>query len=427
MATWKRIITEADDSNYKNSNIVTGDLPIATGSAVGGVKVGSNLSVDANGLLSASAGSNTTNSSLAFATGTGVVTLTDSAGGSVTVDLDGRYVQDSISITGDTTSTAITQLQTIDFEGGTGISTDADTDTLTITNTAPNVSTNLSVTHNANDVSINSSDGTNASMGKATVSQAGVMTSAYVTALNANSAKTGISSSQASAITANTAKVGITTTQANAITANTAKTSNVTTNLGITGTTGARVITSSDGTNATIPVASSSVSGVMSKATFDEHVANTAKVSASGIVSCTESSVKSILNALDSNDTLEIGDSDNDCQVNINGNLTIKGTTTQVDSNTVNIGDNILVLNADETGTPSQNAGFTVERGTQLNASLIWAENADRFLIDYDSKKPAIATVQFAETVAPTNTNDEHGVGSFWQRSGTHELYVRTA
>jgi len=41
-------------------------------------------------------------------------------------------------------------------------------------------------------------------------------------------------------------------------------TENVTTNLGITGTTGARTITSSDGTDAIIPVATDSVSGVMS-------------------------------------------------------------------------------------------------------------------------------------------------------------------
>jgi len=43
------------------------------------------------------------------------------------------------------------------------------------------------------------------------------------TAVTANTAKTGISTSQASAITANTAKVGISTSQASAITANTAK------------------------------------------------------------------------------------------------------------------------------------------------------------------------------------------------------------
>jgi len=45
-----------------------------------------------------------------------------------------------------------------------------------------------------------------------------------IDALNTNTNKTGISTSQASAITANTAKTGITSTQASRITANTAKT-----------------------------------------------------------------------------------------------------------------------------------------------------------------------------------------------------------
>ena len=114
-------------------------------------------------------------------------------------------------------------------------------------------------------------------------------------AIVANTAKTGISSAQASAITANTSKVtfpglgtssstalaGDTTVissgQASAITANTAKNTNVATNLTITGTTGARTIVSSDGTDAIIPIATTSVSGVMSKAIFDEHVVNNAK------------------------------------------------------------------------------------------------------------------------------------------------------
>ena len=45
-----------------------------------------------------------------------------------------------------------------------------------------------------------------------------------IDALNANTAKTGITTSQASAISANTAKTGISTSQASAITANSAKT-----------------------------------------------------------------------------------------------------------------------------------------------------------------------------------------------------------
>ena len=63
----------------------------------------------------------------------------------------------------------------------------------------------------------------------------------------------------------------------------------------------------------------------------------------------------------------------------VSGNLTVNGTTTTVNSNTVNIGDNILVLNSDETGTPSQNAGFEVERGTEDNVSFLWDETNDRW------------------------------------------------
>ena len=69
----------------------------------------------------------------------------------------------------------------------------------------------------------------------------------------------------------------ITSGQASAITANTAKNTNVTTNLSITGTTGARTIASSDGTDAIIPLATTSVSGLLSPGLFDEIDANTAK------------------------------------------------------------------------------------------------------------------------------------------------------
>lgn len=63
----------------------------------------------------------------------------------------------------------------------------------------------------------------------------------------------------------------------------------------------------------------------------------------------------------------------------VGGNLTVNGTTTTVNSNTVNIGDNTIVLNADETGTPSQDAGIEIERGTATNVSWLWDETNDRW------------------------------------------------
>lgn len=68
--------------------------------------------------------------------------------------------------------------------------------------------------------------------------------------------------------------------------------------------------------------------------------------------------------------------------VYIGGNLTVSGTTTQVNSNQVNIGDNIIVLNADETSAPTQNAGFEVERGSASNVQLIWNEGTDAWQVE---------------------------------------------
>ena len=60
-------------------------------------------------------------------------------------------------------------------------------------------------------------------------------------------------------------------------TANVAKATNVVTNLSISGSAAARTIESSDGTNAVIPIATTSVSGLLSPGLFDEIDANTAK------------------------------------------------------------------------------------------------------------------------------------------------------
>ena len=70
--------------------------------------------------------------------------------------------------------------------------------------------------------------------------------------------------------------------------------------------------------------------------------------------------------------------------VTITGDLTVNGTTTTVNSNTVNIGDNIIVLNSDETGTPSQNGGIEIERGTSTNVSLRFNETTDKWQFTND-------------------------------------------
>lgn len=76
----------------------------------------------------------------------------------------------------------------------------------------------------------------------------------------------------------------------------------------------------------------------------------------------------------------------------VQGNLTVNGTTTTVNSNTVAIGDSIMVLNNDETGTPSENGGFEIERGTSANVSLLWNEGTDYWQINDGSTTSKILT-----------------------------------
>lgn len=61
-------------------------------------------------------------------------------------------------------------------------------------------------------------------------------------------------------------------------------------------------------------------------------------------------------------------------------NLTVHGTTLTINSEVVSIADNIVILNSDVTGTPTQNSGLEVERGTVTNATLLWDESNDRWM-----------------------------------------------
>ena len=84
----------------------------------------------------------------------------------------------------------------------------------------------------------------------------------------------------------------------------------------------------------------------------------------------------------------------------VTGNLTVNGTQTSINSATLNIGDNNVVLNSDETGTPSQNAGVTVERGTSNNVEIRWNETTDKWQITNDGSSYAdISTLAAGDAV----------------------------
>ena len=63
----------------------------------------------------------------------------------------------------------------------------------------------------------------------------------------------------------------------------------------------------------------------------------------------------------------------------LTGDLTVQGTTTTINTETINLADNIILLNSNETGSPTQSGGLEIERGTALNVQFVWDENLDRW------------------------------------------------
>ena len=90
------------------------------------------------------------------------------------------------------------------------------------------------------------------------------------------------------------------------------------------------------------------------------------------------------LASFDSTETVNIGDAGDDTTVVIRGNLQVDGTTTTVNSATLNVADNIIVLNKDVTGSPSENAGLEVERGSATNVKFRWNESTDKWQFTED-------------------------------------------
>lgn len=78
----------------------------------------------------------------------------------------------------------------------------------------------------------------------------------------------------------------------------------------------------------------------------------------------------------------------------VGGNLTVSGSTTYLNTATLTVEDNIVLLNSNVTGTPTADAGIEVERGDYTNTSLYWDESANKWVVDVvgDNTNAATAT-----------------------------------
>jgi hypothetical protein len=66
----------------------------------------------------------------------------------------------------------------------------------------------------------------------------------------------------------------------------------------------------------------------------------------------------------------------------VTGNLTVQGTTTTVNSETISLADNIIALNSNFTsGSPTEDTGISVTRGGSAAKTLLWDETNDKWTV----------------------------------------------
>lgn len=105
----------------------------------------------------------------------------------------------------------------------------------------------------------------------------------------------------------------------------------------------------------------------------------------------------------------------------ITGDLTVNGNTTTLNTATLSVEDNIVLLNNGVTGTPSLNAGIEVERGTSTNASITWNESTDTWTAGLTGSELPIAR-KYVETITTTGGS----AYTVTHNLGTSDVIVQT-
>jgi hypothetical protein len=109
--------------------------------------------------------------------------------------------------------------------------------------------------------------------------------------------------------------------------------------------------------------------------------------------------------------------------VQVNGNFTVQGTTTTINTEEINLADNIIRLNSDYAGSsPSQSAGIEINRGTESAKTLVWNETDDKWSVGTETFVAASFEGNLVGNVDGT-VNDISNFTSDDLPQGTSNLY----
>ena len=96
----------------------------------------------------------------------------------------------------------------------------------------------------------------------------------------------------------------------------------------------------------------------------------------------------------------------------VQGNLIVNGTNFTVNTQTVEVKDNIIVLNSGQVGSgvSAVTAGISIDRGDALDFQILFDENDDKFKIGPQGSLSAIATQNYVNTASLNTSNITSGI-----------------
>lgn len=105
------------------------------------------------------------------------------------------------------------------------------------------------------------------------------------------------------------------------------------------------------------------------------------------------------------------------------GDLIVEGTQTIINSEIVDIADNIIRLNSDVVGVPVADAGVEIERGSSTNARILWSESNDRWEAGLAGSELPILIGGISNTVTAA-TSIDFGQFSMAVDSGANTSFI---
>jgi hypothetical protein len=89
----------------------------------------------------------------------------------------------------------------------------------------------------------------------------------------------------------------------------------------------------------------------------------------------------------------------------VGGNLNVVGTVNSVNTTQINIQDNKVKLNSNFVGTPTTDAGITVERGLETDVEILWNETSDNWTLTNNGTAYHAIARKYAETLGASATS----------------------